>query len=566
MNRLYLHLFFVILNIIIIINPIDAQTAIKYTDTTYWYSIGDESHAVDVFYVYPAVSTISFVDNDSSWFADISLPEVRKEANGNQRFNKMLYGEYNFYAPYYRQLIYEAYSQPDSIVRQLAQTAAKDVIDAFQFYMTHYNHGRPFFLMGHSQGSQMLIELLKHGMTEEQRELMVAAYCIGYQVTADELSKYPVALQPATDSTETGKIIVFNSVTDPTAIGMVSRNDVVGVNPTTWTMENYTIPAKFHLGMAKYNDTRDSVLIVPCPTKTYLYKHNTVCPDLDPEMVFIPAYEQMFPKGNLHFADSWLFGGNVVENMRCRLRHFRLPKTNGNLCDEQEELPTISADRPGYTWGTEVMHHHKFSWENGFGFESDNGVPSITLNSTIVRYGIFENVELRVGTDFLMFDDGQSPNLTFGMNPLTIGTKIKVYDGTDVLPSVGLLAEFHSPRLGSKDLLPSHLAPSMYLLFENDINDWFYVCYNVGAEWDGDSSAPTTFLSLCLGFSLTESLGTFIESANYFCLGNDNLYLTEFGITWLASRRVQLDLSADLDLKNMGKFFAVGGGVAWLIN
>ena len=293
---------------------------IDYSDTAYWYSCGDESHAADVFYVYPTVSTISFVDNDSSWYADITLPEARMEANGNQRFNKMLYGEYNFYAPYYRQMIFEAYSQPALVLDSLARFAANDVNDAFQYYMSHYNHGRPFFLIGHSQGSQMLIELLKHGMTSAQRQQMVAAYCIGYHVTAEELAAYPEALKPATDSLMQG-LIIFNSVTDTAAISRVSRGDVVGINPVTWTMTTDTIPAEFHLGMAKYNDTRDSVLIVPCPTRTYLYHHTAVCPDLDPEMVFIPSYEAMFPKGNLHFADSWLFGGNVVENMRCRLRN-----------------------------------------------------------------------------------------------------------------------------------------------------------------------------------------------------------------------------------------------------
>ena len=301
--------------------PQPVESTIDYSDTTYWYSCGDENHVADVFYVYPTVSTISYIDNDSSWFADISLPEVREEANGNQRFNKMLYGEYNFYAPYYRQMIFEAYSQPNPVLDSLAKIAVKDVNDAFQYYMEHFNQGRPFFLMGHSQGSQMLIELLKTGMTAEQRQQMVAAYCIGYHVTAEELADYPEALKPATDSIMQG-LIVFNSVTDTAAIGMVSRKDVVGVNPTTWTMANDTIPAEFQLGMAKYNGNRDSVLIVPCPTKTYLYNHTTVCPDLDPEMVFIPAFEQMFPKGNLHFADSWLFGGNVVENMRCRLRNY----------------------------------------------------------------------------------------------------------------------------------------------------------------------------------------------------------------------------------------------------
>lgn len=302
--------------------PQAVETTIDYADTTYWYSCGDESHAADVFYVYPTVSTISFADNDSSWFADITLPEVREEANGNQRFNKMLYGEYNFYAPYYRQMIFEAYQQPENVLDSLAEIAAKDVADAFQYYMAHYNHGRPFFMMGHSQGSQVLIELLKCGMTDEQRQLMVAAYCIGYHVTAEELVEYPEALRPATDSLMQG-LVVFNSVTDTAAIGMVSRGDVVGINPTTWTMATDTVPAEFQLGMAKYNSTRDSVLIVPCPTRTYLYNHTTVCPDLDPEMVFIPAYEQMFPKGNLHFADSWLFGGNVIQNMRCRLNHYK---------------------------------------------------------------------------------------------------------------------------------------------------------------------------------------------------------------------------------------------------
>ena len=300
----------------------DETTSIDYADTAYWYSCGDESHAADVFYVYPTVSTISFIDNGSSWYADITLPNVREEANDNQRFNMMLYSEYNFYAPYYRQMIFEAYQQPESILNQIVETPAQDITDAFQYYMTHYNHGRPFFLMGHSQGSQVLIELLKKGMTNEQRKLMVAAYCIGYHVTAEELAQYPEALKPATDSLMQG-LVIFNSVTDTTAISMVSRGDVVGVNPTTWTMETDTIPADFQLGMAKYNDARDSVLIMPCPTRTWLYNHTTVCPDLDPEMVFIPAYEEMFPKGNLHFADSWLFGGNVLENMRCRLRNHK---------------------------------------------------------------------------------------------------------------------------------------------------------------------------------------------------------------------------------------------------
>ena len=249
----------------------EVDVTIDYADMTYWYAFGENDKRADVFYVYPSVSTISFVDNDSSWFADITQAEVREEANGNQRFNKMLYDDYNFYAPYYRQMIFESYTQPDSILQRNAEFAARDVKDAFQYYMVHGNGGRPFFLVGHSQGSQVLIELLKDGMTEEQRRLMVAAYCIGYHVTAEEMARYPEQLCPAHDSAEVGKLIIFNSVTDTTAIGMVSRGDVAGVNPTVWSAVTDTIPADCQLGMAKYNDSRDSVLIVPCPTRTYVY-------------------------------------------------------------------------------------------------------------------------------------------------------------------------------------------------------------------------------------------------------------------------------------------------------
>ena len=298
------------------------ESTIDYSDATYWYSYGDTIFDADIFYVYPTVSTLSFADNDSSWFADITLANVREEANENQRFNKMLYDGYNFYAPYYRQMIFDTYVQSDEVLNQCAKVAAKDVKDAFQYYMEHANGGRPFFMVGHSQGSQMLIELLKDGMTPEQRQYMVAAYCIGYKVTEDELMDYPDQLCPAIDSCDLHKLVLFNSIADTSAMAMVSDGDMVGINPLTWNADLDTVPASLHLGLAKYNDAHDSILMLPFQTGGYLYKHNMVCTDIQPDLVFIPAYESIFPLGNLHFADSWLFAGNVKENMKCRLNAF----------------------------------------------------------------------------------------------------------------------------------------------------------------------------------------------------------------------------------------------------
>ena len=237
------------------------------------------------------------------------------------------------------------------------------------------------------------------------------------------------------------------------------------------------------------------------------------------------------------------------------------------FCWAQEEMPVLPADRPGFSWDAEVLPLHKISWENGFAYESSpDGARTLTLNNTIVRYGIFKNMELRVGTDFLMFNDGQVAESTFGIAPLTIGTKLKVYESSNWLPSIGLLAEFKSPHVGSKELLPLHPAPSMYIMFSHDINSCFSLCYNAGLEWDGETATPTTFLALALGFNITDNIGTFIETYNYLHPEEANQYMTEFGLTWMSSRKVQLDLECDLDFQNFGKHYVIGGGVAWMIN
>lgn len=236
------------------------------------------------------------------------------------------------------------------------------------------------------------------------------------------------------------------------------------------------------------------------------------------------------------------------------------------LCHAQEELPTISADRPGALTGTDVMPLYKVQWETGIGFESSgDGAHTFTLNNTLLRFGLFENAEIRIGTDALLWNDGSSMEHSFGLTPLTFGIKARFYESTGYLPSVSMLAELKSPHVGTKELLPAHLTPSLHLLFEHTFTNWFGICYNVGAEWDGETATPTTFLGLGLYFNITQHIGTYVETYNYIH-PEGNQYLTQFGFTWLVSRRVQLDLSADLDFKNLGKFYVVSGGVAWMIN
>ena len=79
------------------------------------------------------------------------------------------------------------------------------------------------------KGAKAVIELLKHEITPEIYQHLVASYSIGYTKTQEELDSYPY-LRMAKDSTDVGVIIGFNSVTKPEAIsqkgfitGLLSR-------------------------------------------------------------------------------------------------------------------------------------------------------------------------------------------------------------------------------------------------------------------------------------------------------------------------------------------------------
>lgn len=237
------------------------------------------------------------------------------------------------------------------------------------------------------------------------------------------------------------------------------------------------------------------------------------------------------------------------------------------ICQAQDDLPVISADRPGALTGTDIMPRFKLQWETGMGVELDSDAPhTITLNSSLLRFGLFERAEVRLGTDFLLSDIGKTMEPSFDMAPISIGLKTMLHEGSGIIPSIAFLAEMKTPHFGMKVLLPAHLTPSFHLLFDHTLNDRLSLGYNIGAEWDGETTTPITLLGLGLYYDISDNIGSFVEAYNYLHPKSDNQYLTEFGFTWLVSRRVQLDIAADFDLQRVGKYCIFSFGMAWLIN
>ncbi len=109
----------------------------------------------DCFYVYPTVS------RDQGSNSDLNASEELGAAQAQfARFASVC----RPFAPLYRQMTIASIATvlAGGDVKAAGELAYSDVQKAWREYLARYNHGRPFVLIGHSQGSLMLQELIKH--------------------------------------------------------------------------------------------------------------------------------------------------------------------------------------------------------------------------------------------------------------------------------------------------------------------------------------------------------------------------------------------------------------------
>jgi hypothetical protein len=64
------------------------------------------------------------------------------------------------FAPFYRQATLGSYSERPDRAAPIFLNAMADVAAAFEYYLAHWNQGRPIIVLGHSQGAQMASYLL----------------------------------------------------------------------------------------------------------------------------------------------------------------------------------------------------------------------------------------------------------------------------------------------------------------------------------------------------------------------------------------------------------------------
>jgi hypothetical protein len=162
---------------------------------------------VDCFYVYPTVST------QDAAVASLTIdPEEIAVAKAQaSRFSKVC----RVFAPMYRQRTIPGIFGKQATDAESAY-AYDDVKNAWEDYLANDNDGRGVILIGHSQGSFVLTELIADEIETDpaSRKLLVSAMLLGGNVTVPDGKKVGGSFQhvpECTDDTQTGCVVAYST-------------------------------------------------------------------------------------------------------------------------------------------------------------------------------------------------------------------------------------------------------------------------------------------------------------------------------------------------------------------
>ena len=296
----------------------DVPPAPDFAQSASWLAQPDNpsEHPVDIFWVYPTI-----LADDTHWLMDVTSPSMIKKAQGTIRKQASVFmDQANLYAPLYRQMNMAAIALSPAEQQAIIKYGMEDVWHAFSYYLKHLNQGRPFILAGHSQGSNLLTELvIRYWGTLGVEEQLVAGYFIGWSITGDDLKKNPT-LAICESAKQTNCFINYNTMANgrqsfaPTRIA-----GALVVNPLTWTTSGDFAPASLNLGSKFFYEDGTSE-VIPNFTSAQIIDSGLVVQPKDPALV--DSGSATFPKGVYHVFDYSLFYENLRQNVGVRIKNF----------------------------------------------------------------------------------------------------------------------------------------------------------------------------------------------------------------------------------------------------
>jgi len=268
----------------------------------------------DVFFIHPTTFTNDL--RNAPMNADINDEALNHETDSKTILYQasVFNGSCRVFAPRYRQAHLKAFLMPQSAASKEAfDLAYADVKKAFQYYMDHWNNGRPVIIASHSQGSLHAIRLLQEFFDGKPlQKQLVCAYVVGYQIKKGDFKSLKMGDQP----TSIGCVLGWRSYQKGTVerlVGLENGNSLC-VNPITWTTTEQWAPKE----LAKGAIGKDFNVLLPHGVAA------GIAPGAKVLWVELPeqAVDKLGRMTNYHILDYNLFYMDIRENVKQRIEAY----------------------------------------------------------------------------------------------------------------------------------------------------------------------------------------------------------------------------------------------------
>lgn len=220
-----------------------------------------------------------------------------------------------------------------------------------------------------------------------------------------------------------------------------------------------------------------------------------------------------------------------------------------SLYGYSQEIEPIQTDRPDQTETPAIVPKGMFQVESGFSFQkNDSNSQTNALPSTLWKYGVNENFELRLITEFV--SEKMGDKTISGLNPILVGCKIKISDEKGIFPKTSFIGHVLLPNMASTPFKSDFFAPEFRFVMQHTLSKKMTFSYNLGAEWDGISPEATFIYTITTGYSFTDKFGSYIELFGFAPEKDKANHSFDGGITYLINNNFMLDLSSGIGITN----------------
>lgn len=215
-----------------------------------------------------------------------------------------------------------------------------------------------------------------------------------------------------------------------------------------------------------------------------------------------------------------------------------------------QKAEPIQADRPDQTETPSLVPKGMFQLEAGFSYQRNKAnSTSLALPSALWKYGVNENFEIRLITEFVV--DKEFETKTSGINPILIGCKIKIAEEKGIFPKTSFIGHMSIPNAASTPYKTDFYAPEFRFVMQHTLSERFSLSYNLGSEWDGVSPEATFIYTLTTGYAVTKKIGSYLEVFGFAPQKQIANHTLDGGITYLITNDFMLDLSSGVGLTEL---------------